>query len=75
MIDNDTQIELENQIASLYPSLMALHDSLTNLMEVMTSLKSESNSFDGLCRTDKSASFMVDCIKKGRIVTNDIGRV
>jgi hypothetical protein len=74
MQDTDIQIKLDNQITAICQSLVTLHDSLTNLMVVITSLKTESN-FDELCRTDKSASFMVDCIKKGKIVTNDIGRV
>lgn len=76
MKDDDTEIlELENQIASLCQSLITMHKSFTNLIDTITSLKTEPHNFDELCMTDKSASFMVDCIKKGKIVTNDIGRV
>lgn len=62
----------DNQIERLYQLLLELQTNCEKLVNTFNALElSEDHEF---YKTNKSPYFITDCMKKGKIVTNDIGR-
>lgn len=62
----------DDQLERLYQLLLVLKNHCENLVNTFNTLElSENNEF---YNTNKSSTFIIDCMKKGKIVTNDIGR-
>jgi hypothetical protein len=62
----------DDQLERLYQLLLVLKNHCENLVNTINTLEISENS--EFYNTNKSPTFIIDCIKKGKIVTNDIGR-
>ena len=62
----------DNQIERLYQLLLELRSNCENLVNAFNALELSAN--HEFYQTNKSPDFIMDCMKKGKIVTNDIGR-
>ncbi len=62
----------DNQIERLYQLLLELRSNCENLVNAFNELQLSAN--HEFYQTNKSPDFIMDCMKKGKIVTNDIGR-
>lgn len=62
----------DNEFEKLHQLLLELKNNCEKLVNTFNALElSVNNQFYD---TDKSSTFIIDCMKKGKIVTNDIGR-
>lgn len=62
----------DNQIERLYQLLLELQTNCETLVNAFNELQLSAD--HEFYRTNKSPDFIIDCMKKGQIVTNDIGR-
>ena len=62
----------DNQVEMLYQLLLELQSQCEKLVNTFNELQLSAN--NEFYNTNKSPDFIIDCIKKGKIVTNDIGR-
>jgi hypothetical protein len=62
----------DNEIENLYQLLLELQTNCENLVNAFNELQLSAN--HEFYKTNKSPDFIMDCMKKGKIVTNDIGR-
>ena len=62
----------DNQIEKLYQLLLELKNNCEKLVDTFNQL--ELSADHEFYKTNKLPDFIIDCMKKGKIVTNDIGR-
>jgi capsule polysaccharide export protein KpsC/LpsZ len=62
----------DNQIERLYQLLLELQSNCEKLVNTFNALELLAD--HEFYKTNKSPDFIIDCMKKGKIVTNDIGR-
>jgi hypothetical protein len=62
----------DNQIENLYQLLLELQNNCEKLVNMFNALQLSAD--HEFYKTNKSPDFIIDCMKKGKIVTNDIGR-
>jgi hypothetical protein len=67
------KMDSDNQIENLYQLLLELQTNCKNLVNTFNELQLSADY--EFYKTNKSPDFIIDCMKKGKIVTNDIGRV
>ena len=62
----------DNQIERLYQLLLELQINCEKLVNTFNNLQLSAD--HEFYKTNKSSDFIIDCMKKGKIVNNDIGR-
>ena len=71
-VTTPTQEEIDNEIKRLYQLLLELQTNCEKLVNTFNSLQLSAD--HEFYNTNKSPEFIIHCMKKGQIVTNDIGR-